>query len=43
MMPDIKGPERTVRESKIYCMLLFGLGAVPCVWPAADYLYYGHL
>lgn len=35
MMPDIKGPERTVRESKIYCILLFGLGAVPCVWPGS--------
>ena len=33
MMPDVKGPHRTLLESKIYCFLLFGLGSVPCFWP----------
>ena len=35
MMPDVKGAKRTVTESKVYCVLLFGLGAVPCVWPGS--------
>ena len=33
MMPDVKGPERTLFESKIYCALLLLLGAVPLFWP----------
>ena len=33
MMPDVKGPHRTLLESKVYCVLLFGLGSVPCFWP----------
>ena len=33
MMPDVKGPHRTLLESKVYCFLLFGLGSVPCFWP----------
>ncbi len=33
MMPDVKGPHRTLFESKVYCLLLFGLGSVPCFWP----------
>jgi protoheme IX farnesyltransferase len=33
MMPDVKGPHRTLLESKIYCILLFGLGSVPYFWP----------
>tara|TARA_B100001778_G_scaffold101035_2_gene82484 strand:+ start:660 stop:1739 length:1080 start_codon:yes stop_codon:yes gene_type:complete len=33
MMPDVKGPERTLLESKIYCVMLFAIGAVPCFWP----------
>lgn len=35
MMPDIKGPERTLKESKFYCIMLFGIGSVPCFWPKA--------
>lgn len=33
MMPDVKGAERTIFESKIYCVLLLLLGAVPLFWP----------
>ena len=33
LMPDAKGPHRTLIESKIYCFLLFGLGTVPYFWP----------
>lgn len=33
MMPDVKGPHRTLFESKVYCVLLFGLGSVPFFWP----------
>ncbi len=33
MMPDVKGPHRTLTESKIYCILLFLIGSVPCFWP----------
>jgi len=35
MMPDVHGPERTVLESKVYCMLLLVLGLVPVLWPAS--------
>ena len=35
MMPDIKGPHHTLKQSKFYCILLFGLGAVPCFWPGS--------
>lgn len=33
MMPDVKGPKRTLLESKVYCILLLFLGAVPFYWP----------
>jgi len=33
MMNEVKGPENTLFQSKIYCFLLFFLGAVPCFWP----------
>ena len=33
MMPDVKGPEKTLLESKIYCFLLLLLGLVPLLWP----------
>ena len=33
MMNEVKGPEYTVRQSKMYCIFLFMLGSVPCFWP----------
>jgi len=33
MMPDVKGANRTLIESKIYCIVLFLIGSVPCFWP----------
>jgi heme O synthase-like polyprenyltransferase len=33
MMNEVRGPEHTVFLSKIYCVLLFLLGSVPCFWP----------
>ena len=33
MLPDVKGAERTLIESKVYCFLLLLLGAVPLFWP----------
>ena len=33
MMNEVKGSENTLFQSKIYCFLLFFLGAVPCFWP----------
>jgi len=33
MLPDVKGAERTLKESKFYCILLLLIGAVPCFWP----------
>ena len=33
MMNEVKGPKRTVSESKVYCVLLLLLGAVPLFWP----------
>ena len=33
MLPDVKGAERTLKESKVYCILLFLIGSVPCFWP----------
>ena len=33
MLNEVKGPERTVVESKVYCILLLMLGSVPCFWP----------
>ena len=33
MLPDVKGAERTLNESKFYCILLFFIGSVPCFWP----------
>ena len=33
MMNEVKGAEYTVKQSKIYCVLLLLLGSVPCFWP----------
>ncbi len=33
MMNEVKGPEYTIFQSKIYCILLVLLGSVPCFWP----------
>jgi protoheme IX farnesyltransferase len=33
MMNEVRGPEHTVRQSKVYCVLLLLLGSVPCFWP----------
>ena len=33
MMNEVKGPEHTLFQSKVYCVLLFLLGSVPCFWP----------
>jgi len=33
MMNEVKGAEHTLFQSKIYCVLLFMLGSVPCFWP----------
>ncbi len=33
MMNEVKGPEYTLKQAKIYCILLFLLGSVPCFWP----------
>jgi protoheme IX farnesyltransferase len=33
MMNEVKGPEHTVMQSKVYCVLLLLLGSVPCFWP----------
>lgn len=33
MMPDVKGANRTLMESKFYCILLLFIGSVPCFWP----------
>ena len=33
MMNEVKGPEYTVGQSKMYCIFLFMLGSVPCFWP----------
>ena len=33
MMNEVKGPEHTLFQSKIYCVLLMMLGSVPCFWP----------
>ena len=33
MMNEVKGPEYTLFQSKIYCVLLLMLGSVPCFWP----------
>ena len=33
MMNEVKGAEYTLKQSKIYCILLFLLGSVPCFWP----------
>ena len=33
MMNEVKGAEYTLKQSKIYCVLLFLLGSVPCFWP----------
>lgn len=35
MMPDVHGPQRTVFESKVYCVLLLLLGVVPVMWPSS--------
>ncbi|HIG03784.1 MAG TPA: protoheme IX farnesyltransferase [Candidatus Poseidoniales archaeon] len=33
MMPNVKGANRTLFESKIYCILLMSLVAIPFIWP----------
>ena len=33
MMNEVKGADYTLKQSKIYCVLLFLLGSVPCFWP----------
>ena len=33
MLNEVKGPKRTVNESKVYCVLLLLIGSVPCFWP----------
>ena len=33
MMNEVRGPEHTLFQSKIYCILLLMLGSVPCFWP----------
>ncbi len=33
MMNEVKGPEYTILQSKIYCGFLVFLGSVPCFWP----------
>ena len=33
MMNEVKGAEHTVKQCKIYCVLLLLLGSVPCFWP----------
>ena len=33
MMNEVKGAEHTLSQSKVYCVLLFMLGSVPCFWP----------
>ena len=33
MMNEVKGAQHTIFQSKIYCVLLFLLGSVPCFWP----------
>ena len=33
MMNEVKGPESTVRQSKMYVIFLFLLGSLPCFWP----------
>jgi len=33
MMNEVKGAEHTIFQSKVYCILLFMLGSVPCFWP----------
>ncbi len=33
MMNEVKGAQHTLFQSKIYCVLLFLLGSVPCFWP----------
>ena len=33
MMNEVKGAQHTLFQSKVYCVLLFLLGSVPCFWP----------
>lgn len=33
MMNEVKGAEHTLFQAKVYCVLLFLLGSVPCFWP----------
>ena len=33
MMNEVKGAQHTIFQSKVYCVLLFLLGSVPCFWP----------
>jgi heme O synthase-like polyprenyltransferase len=32
MLPDVKGADRTLFESKIYCVLLVSLAVIPIIW-----------
>ena len=34
-MNEVKGAKYTIKQSKIYCILLLMLGSVPCFWPEA--------
>ena len=33
MMNEVKGAHHTLFQSKVYCLMLFLLGSVPCFWP----------
>ena len=33
MMNEVRGARYTIKQSKIYCILLLMLGSVPCFWP----------
>ena len=41
MMNEVRGPEHTLFQSKIYCILLLMLGSVPCFWPESGLPYFG--
>jgi len=33
MLNEVKGPEHTLFQSKVYCFMLLALSSVPCFWP----------
>ena len=35
MMNEVRGPEHTLKQSKLYVVGLFMLGSVPCFWPGS--------